>query len=197
MNFLQTILIALWPEPKAKRGNKELANTGLSYIGRSSGLTEYGFDSDRVWLHAETNQWIRKFADDFYVEIKRNRYNEYKISLYYQNCEAETIDVFKTIDDAKRWVDDNAISFKNSIKSVRADMQTKNKKSEEFVLRNNGSKQTSNYNSSRSSSNDWPYFLRIITIIVVLLLFLASGSWNWISLFFISIFIIFVIIITK
>ena len=99
MSLFAAIMTALYARSQVK-DDAEMEKPRLTYsgtnIGLNAGFEDYGFtpgfDSDQIWLHAEKDQWIRKYADDFYAEIKRKKYDEYRVCLYYQNVTAQPED---------------------------------------------------------------------------------------------------------
>lgn len=103
------------------------------------------FESDNIWLHLEEDQWIRKYSRDFYAEIKRKNYNQYVVCYYYQNCEIHARTVLPSIEKAKEWAEESAIPLKNKIKTIKADMISKNKKHEVLALRMNEDNSTTNW----------------------------------------------------
>ena len=195
MSLFAAIMTALYARSQIKDDEPELTNTRITYSGSNTGLgSSYGFtpgfDSDSNWLHSEVNQWIRKYAEDFFAEIKRKKSNEYEVKFYYQDSEAHSETVFATLDEAKKWVEASAIPFKDKMKTIRADMRAKNKKDEVFTL-------TTNVPDTKedNSTTDWKTVLFIIAVIVGIGMLIANIKTS--VLIIVSVFVILLICFLK
>ena len=195
MSLFAAIMTALYARSQIKDDEPELTNTQITYAGSNKGLSSSygftpGFDSDSNWLHSEENQWIRKYAEDFFAEIKRKKSNEYEVKFYYQDSEAHSETVFATLDEAKKWVEASAIPFKDKMKTIRADMRAKNKKDEVFTL-------TTNVPDTKedNSTTDWKTVLFIIAVIVGIGMLIANIKTS--VLIIVSVFVILLICFLK